>query len=75
MLFAPEIRTPSDMERGRPLDTWPVAPQRRDGSKELPPDACTRGHMAPRFLWGWEPGYGRTFHCTVDGCGSRQVRY
>jgi hypothetical protein len=85
MPFAPDIRTLSDAERGRPLDTWPVALQRRSGSKELPPDFCLRGHPGPhttavpippqRFRQGWEPGHGRTYECTVDWCDSVQYRY
>lgn len=75
-MLGPQIRTEGDVDRcGRGLDVAEYGPLRRHGSKELPPAACLRGHIAPRFLWGHEPGYGRTFWCTVDGCDSRQVRH
>lgn len=68
------LLTEGDLDRGRPVDCAEYGPLRRDGSRELPPDFCLRGHRPDRWRWGWEPGKGRVFECTVDGCGSVQFR-
>lgn len=62
-----------DWRNGRPPDVAEYGLLRRDGSRELPPDLCLRGHRS-RFRWGWEPGYGRTFECSQPGCSSVQYR-
>lgn len=61
------LLTEGDLDRGRPPDVAEHAPQRRDGSRELPPDMCLQGHQPRRWRQGWEPGKGRVFGCTVCG--------
>lgn len=55
---------------------WPI-PIADETWFEIRPPRLLRflsGHVAPRFMWGWEPGHGRTFACTVEGCTSIQYR-
>ena len=66
------------VDRGRPLDVAPSAPQRWCGtsavSREVRPDFCCHGHRS-RLLIGWEPGHGLYYACQVPGCPSVQYRY
>jgi len=69
--------TEGHLDRERPLDVAPLAPQRwyrtAMTSRELRPDYCPHGHPA-NFLQGWEPGRGRYYACQIRGCTSVQHR-